>query len=291
MCSIGDVALDDEFNECVQALAESLGLERIMLTGGEPMIHPNLKGIIQSINCPDISVTTNGIREFSVREWAELREMGLRMAVVSIHSATPESFLQLEIRRHSHNWATKALEAQKRNLASASQAGLRVRVNTVAYHSARQTLEVLHSLKCLQLTHKFEIRLLNDLANVEYSQRIIAEVCEQLGAVVVGDERRAGSSNASVRWRSSSGFHFSTKTAIRYFFDPVCGGCPSRSNCYEGFYGLRLERRQSAYWVRLCIYRHTPEVLMPWRGFLSSEPSRLLRELCSEEQQLVVRSP
>jgi molybdenum cofactor biosynthesis enzyme MoaA len=261
-----------------------------MLTGGEPMIHPKLKGIIRGINCPDISVTSNGIMAFSAGDWTELKEQGLRMAVISIHGATPQSILQLETRAHSYRWAAWAIESQKLNLVAACQAGLRVRVNTVAYHTVEQTLEILSSLTDLQMTHRFEIRLLNDLTNIERSQAIITKTCQLLGAKVVGVERRAGSSNASVKWRSESGFQFSTKTAVRYFFGPICDGCPNRATCYEGFYGPRLERRQSDYWVRLCIYRHTPDVLMPWQDFLASEPSKLLRKLCENEQQ-IRRSP
>jgi len=292
MCSIGDVIPDGAFTECVQCLVESLGLGRVMLTGGEPMIHPNLKEIVRSIDCPDISVTSNGVRAFSVGDWTELKELGLRMAVISIHCATPESFLQLETQEHSNDWATKALEAQKSNLVAASQSGLRVRVNTVAYQSVDQTMGVLNWLSDLQMIHQFEIRLLNDLSDIEHSQLVITKVCQQLHAEVIGLERRAGSSNASTKWRSASGFLFSTKTSIRYFFEPVCGECLNRENCHEGFYGLRLERRQSSYWVRLCIYKHSSEVLMPWRDFLCSDASKLLKELCDKERvKKAVRSP
>ena len=66
-----------------------------MLTGGEPTIHPDLHRIVNGINVQSISITTNGIRPLSVDEWARLYDEGLRKVIVSIHDATPQSFIQL----------------------------------------------------------------------------------------------------------------------------------------------------------------------------------------------------
>jgi hypothetical protein len=143
---------------------------------------------------------------------------------------------------------------------------------------------VLEYLEDLQKGHKFNIRLLNDLANIEKSQQIIRDVCQALGARAINEERRIGSSNVSVLWESKSGFRFSTKMSYLYFFEPTCAGCPLRPVCHEGFYGIRLERRGSDYWVRLCIYKQSPDVLMPWGVFLESELPEQFRKLCEQEQ-------
>ncbi len=284
MRTIGAIEPSSAFFGCVHSLLGALNISKVMLTGGEPTIHPNLYEIIEGIKASDINITTNGIRPLPVDTWAQLKDIGLRKVIVSIHDATPQSFLQLETRRREFGWAVRSLNAQRANLVAASKAGLRVRVNTVAYGSYKQVRTVIDALSDLQMEHRFDIRLLNDLANIERSQQVIREVCESLGAKAITEERRAGSSNATVLWEADSGFRFSTKMAFKYFFDAICQGCSIKDQCYEGFYGIRLERRMTDYWVRLCIYKHTPEVLMPWGEFLQSELAEKFKTLCEQDR-------
>lgn len=284
MRTIGAIEPSKVFFDCVASILSTLEIKRVMLTGGEPTIHPHLFDIVQGIEASEISITTNGIRPVSVDEWIKLRAAGLHKVIVSIHDASPESFVQLETRQRNIGWAVRSLESQKSNLISASQAGLNVRVNTVAYGSREQLSEVLFTLRDLQQTNQFDIRILNDLANIKQSQQVIQDVCQSLDAKVIKEVRRAGSSNAVVLWETPSGFHFTTKMAYRYFFDPICNGCSIKEQCYEGFYGIRLERKQSEYWVRLCIYKHSSDVLMPWDKFLQSDLADKYKTLCEQEQ-------
>lgn len=285
MRTIGAIEPSPAFFDCVHSILGALNISKVMLTGGEPTIHSDLYEIVEGIRVSDFSITTNGIRPLSTDAWARLKTVGLRKVIVSIHDATPQSFLQLETRQREFGWAVRSLSAQKANLVAASKAGLRVRVNTVAYGSYEQVRSVIDALSDLQMECHFDIRLLNDLANIERSQQIIHEVCESLEAKVVDEERRAGSSNATVLWEADSGFRFSTKMAFRYFFDEICSECSIKDQCHEGFYGIRLERRLASYWVRLCIYKHTPEVLMPWSEFLQSELARKFKTLCEQDRR------
>ncbi len=47
---------------------------------------------------------------------------------------------------------------------------------------------------------------------------------------------------------------------------------------------IYAERRMSDYWVRLCIYKHTPDVLMPWESFIKSDLAKKFKDLCEQEQ-------
>lgn len=284
MRTIGQAEPDKALFECVNTLTRALGIRRVMLTGGEPTIHPHLKEIVHGIEADEVSITTNGIRPFPAATWGVLREAGLGKVIVSIHDAMPQAFIQLETRKHKLTWAARAINSQHYNLATASETGLQVRVNVVAYHSQYQVQQVLTSLEELEKQYHFDIRLLNDLANIEASQQIIRNVCAALEATPITEKRRAGSSNVTVQWQTKSGFHFSTKMAYPYFFAPICSSCQVKDECHEGFYGIRLEKRGSDYWVRLCIYKHTPEVLMPWRSFLESQAAQELKSLCHAEQ-------
>ena len=80
------------------------------------------------------------------------------------------------------------------------------------------------------------------------------------------------SSSFTQYYRTVNGFEFSTKTSFPYFFDPICEKCSIReqNKCFEGFYGPRIEKRQGGYYVRLCLYRHNYNTLLPWQNFLSS---------------------
>jgi GTP 3',8-cyclase len=284
MRTIKSVEPNKKFFECINTLAKILAIKRVMITGGEPTMHSGLQKIVNGISSLNISITTNGIRPLSVNKWIALRKAGLQKVIVSIHDAMPQSFIQLEVRQRKFSWALRAIESQKQNLVSASEAGLRVRVNIVAYDSQKQVEQVLYMLEGLQQKYKFEIRLLNDLANIEKSQQIIHDVCATLEAKPIREERRAGSSNVVLLWETELGFRFSTKMAYRYFFDPICAKCLIKEQCHEGFYGIRVERRVSGYWVRLCIYKHTPDVLMPWELFLQSDLIKKIKVLCEKEQ-------
>lgn len=280
MRSISTVNPDEHLFECVHTLAEELGIERVMLTGGEPLLLPSIKKIIDGLRVQEISITTNGIHLKSMAEWIELKNVGLTKVIVSIHDASPQRFLGLEVRNHTIDWAIRALSNQLGNLANLYQDGITTRVNTVVYGDYKSTRHVLDTLRDHQVRYRFELRLLNDIFNIERSQDIIYRLCSELEASETKSYRRAGSSNVTRYFQTPDGFTFSVKLAYRYFSDCVCIGCPIKENCREGFYGVRIEKKGEEYFVRLCIYKQSPDVLMPWKLFLSSGlATKLKREL------------
>jgi cyclic pyranopterin phosphate synthase len=283
MKTIHEVTPDEEFFTCIHALSECLDIRRAMLTGGEPTVHPRLGEIVEGLNLSEISITSNGIRFYDTAWWSNLRRHGLSKVIFSVHDAAVQPLLSLETRRRSVGWAIAALDAQRRNILSAASAGLPVRVNVVAYHSAERLLDVVRWLSELQKEQVFDIRLLNDLSNVEASGRFIDQVCRDVEAEEVSVHRRAGSSNVTKTFRAASGLQFGTKVAYPYYFEPICRECPIRAQCHEGFYGVRIERRDLGYYVRLCIYKSSEEVLMPWQQFLESKIIDGLRQALQED--------
>ena len=71
----------------------SLGVTKIRLTGGEPLLRPDLVEIVEGIarlGVPDIALTTNGAL---LRRWAvRLRDAGLHRVTVSLDSLDPAVF-------------------------------------------------------------------------------------------------------------------------------------------------------------------------------------------------------
>jgi len=77
-------------------LQETYGLAKVHLTGGEPLLRPNLHRLIamlDALGVPDLALTTNGLR---LAEHAEqLRTAGLRRVNVSLDTLDPVVFREL----------------------------------------------------------------------------------------------------------------------------------------------------------------------------------------------------
>lgn len=284
MKGVLSVRPDRELFECLDALFRVLNIQKVMLTGGEPTLHPQLLEIVSGIKVPEISITTNGTLLKSSKEWSNLYGCGLTQTIVSINEVSLECFLATETRKHSLDWATMALQNQIKNLANLHQAGLPTRVNMVAHGEMRNVRQVFDFFKTLRSIYQFETRLLNDLTNINQSQEVISSIIAELKAKPVNSYRKAGSSNVTRYYKAENGFEFSTKLSFPYFFEPICEGCIIRGQekCFEGFYGPRIELRQDGYYVRMCLYQQTPSVLIPWKKFIGSGLADKLRQTFTE---------
>jgi cyclic pyranopterin phosphate synthase len=104
---------DDELLRAVRVATEH-GIERVRLTGGEPLIRPSLVEIVRSISAlplrPEISMTTNGIGLAALAE--PLGKAGLDRINVSLDTLDPDRFAAITHRNH---WADviAGLEAAK----------------------------------------------------------------------------------------------------------------------------------------------------------------------------------
>ncbi|OAQ20008.1 GTP 3',8-cyclase MoaA [Thermosulfurimonas dismutans] len=91
-----DILSYEEIYEVVSAAVE-LGVERVRLTGGEPLIRKGLPELIRRLaaipGLKDLSLTTNGLR---LKELAsELKAAGLKRVNVSLDTLRPERFREL----------------------------------------------------------------------------------------------------------------------------------------------------------------------------------------------------
>ena len=81
-------ALDAQEIIRLAAIFQSLGVTKIRLTGGEPLLRTDLAEIVEGIaalGVPDIALTTNGAL---LRRWAvRLRDAGLHRVTVSLRLA------------------------------------------------------------------------------------------------------------------------------------------------------------------------------------------------------------
>ena len=91
-----DVLSYEEIHRVVQAAA-SLGVRRVRLTGGEPLLRTDLSKLVRMLAGTDgvdeVSLTTNGT--LLARHAAELKNAGLRRVNVSLDTLRPERFARI----------------------------------------------------------------------------------------------------------------------------------------------------------------------------------------------------
>ncbi len=114
----------DEIFKIVQ-IAKNLGIGKIRLSGGEPLIRSDIVDIIEkisSLNFKDLSITTNGtLMEHYAQD---LVNAGLKRVNISLDTLNPETYRYITNRDF--------LESAKRGIKAASKAGLDpVKVNMV----------------------------------------------------------------------------------------------------------------------------------------------------------------
>ncbi|MDD4991705.1 MAG: radical SAM protein [Paludibacter sp.] len=113
-----------ELLQLIENLNNELALETIRLTGGEPMLHPELLTIvagIKKLNVGKIAMTTNGHMLYSKVE--QLRDAGLTSINISLDALDVETFKKM-----SRN---PGLENVLRSIDAAIDCGLEVKLNTV----------------------------------------------------------------------------------------------------------------------------------------------------------------
>jgi cyclic pyranopterin phosphate synthase len=119
-----DILTYDEIFRLVVILA-SLGIDRIRLTGGEPLLRPKLEDLVASLKrinaIKSISMTTNGL--LLADKVKRLKEAGLDSVNISLDSFKPTRFKAIT--------GTDGLEKVMDSIYAAVSVGLRVKINTV----------------------------------------------------------------------------------------------------------------------------------------------------------------
>jgi cyclic pyranopterin phosphate synthase len=209
---------DDELVRVV-AVAASLGVRTVRLTGGEPLIRPGLPGLVQRLaGLVDLSLTTNGLGLTRLAQ--PLRDAGLKRVNVSMDTLRADRFLSLTRRDR--------LDDVVAGLAAAKAAGLEpVKVNTVLMRDVNDD-EAADLLDwCLE--HGYELRFIEQMPldpqhSWDRGQMVTAEeVLERLSArhVLTPDPTR-GSAPAEV-WLVDGGP--ARVGVVGSVTRPFCGTC------------------------------------------------------------------
>jgi GTP 3',8-cyclase len=135
----------------VEYLIEAAGIERLRITGGEPLVSPRLAGFMQQVGTmglADVSLTTNG--QLLARKLPLLLEAGIARINVSLDTLDPSAFRAIA---RGGDLAT-VLDGMEQ----ASAAGIRIKVNMVPLRG--QNLDQVVPLLEYCLARGYELRFI-----------------------------------------------------------------------------------------------------------------------------------
>ena len=141
--------------ETVVWAATDLGISKIRLTGGEPLVRPGIVELVRMLalvpGVDDLAMTTNGV--LLARYSAALADAGLRRVNVSLDTLRPERFQRITRRGQLADVLT--------GIEAARQAGLEpIKINTVVIRGmnddevvdlARKTMEVGWNIRFIEV--------------------------------------------------------------------------------------------------------------------------------------------
>ncbi|MDR2319227.1 MULTISPECIES: GTP 3',8-cyclase MoaA [unclassified Pseudomonas] len=135
----------------VAYLIEAAGIERLRITGGEPLVSPRLDAFLAAVaklSLDDISLTTNG--QLLARKLPQLQAAGIRRLNVSLDTLDPQAF-----RRIARGGDLANVLA---GMEQASAMGMRIKVNMVPMRG--QNLDQVVPLLDYCLERGFELRFI-----------------------------------------------------------------------------------------------------------------------------------
>ena len=142
----------EEIVEIVRVMTGRLGIRKVRLTGGEPLIRRDIETLVRGLasidGIEDLAMTTNGY--FLASKAEGLRRAGLQRVNVSLDT--------LDRRRFERITRIDGLPAVLQGLAAARKAHLEpVRINAV---SMEETLDEAADLVAFGLEHGYEVRFI-----------------------------------------------------------------------------------------------------------------------------------
>jgi molybdenum cofactor biosynthesis enzyme MoaA len=284
MTNIGEIIFNSELKEIIDRLNNDFHIERIALTGGEPLLYPFLNELVQKIkmetNIKIISITTNGTIALEKKQWDDLKENGLSKVNISI----PEILSNTENAEKNKFIFNKQIHT----IEYLNSIGVDVDINIVTYNDEYSLENVVKRLYRLKKENNliFDMILLpniNDIKDYSNSISTIRQFCDKLELIKQKTFNVEGTSNALEKYVSNSVGEIYIKTTKLtgkpFLLSSMCSKCRIKDICQEGFYGIRLESRNNKIYVRLCIHQDTEKVVMPFHDFVKSKQYKELYKI------------
>lgn len=265
---------DKEFRRTLKLMRDSLEMDELHLTGGEPTLHPKLPEIMWLARTVGyrVCMTSNG--ENGARILSLCANAGLDRINFSIFGTTAEELAQVQHEKfQNRQFAERKIHSLRESVQVAINNGIKASANIVVpdYNHAPRVRHLLE-----EFTPDLSIRLLNSLDDGQVSIDAIHQILSDLKAIPVARHVTAGVSGSRTAYRLPSEriVYFKQIRPVR--LPQTCIGCRfnNDTDCQEGFYGVRLYRDSNGgYQVGVCIRRM--DLCMPVEEFIDSD-------LCNE---------
>ena len=284
--NIDTLCFNDELKQHIERLSKEYNIHNIALTGGEPLLYPNLEDLTgQLISCSGInriSLTTNGTFKKTFRFWEKMKENGLYKVNISIpdilESVAP-NMTDSVFERNS------ILNNQFNMIKIFNEIGIDVKINVAVINDIYYTVSILNILYS-QKDLKYDVVLLPNLSSqftYHYSENIISEILKKLNYRYIGIRRRHNTSDFISVYKNDHSQLLYVKgtmsTNCPFTLKSICDNCDNKSNCQEGFYGIRLEQIKNEFFIRFCIHKNDRDVVIPLNTFFDTPVHRELKEL------------
>ena len=146
-----NILQEPEIIRVCQVMAE-LGIKKIKITGGEPLVRPRMPGLIRQIKAipgiEKVTLTTNGI--LLKKQMKELAEAGLDSLNISLDTLIPEKYQEIT--------GADELERVRKSIFMAEKSEIRVKINTVLQKGVND--EEWKSLAELAKKNKLDVRFI-----------------------------------------------------------------------------------------------------------------------------------
>ena len=211
----------EEIERIARVLA-SLGIEKIRVTGGEPLLRKGLESLIRKLCAIDgirsVDMTTNG---WHLEQKAKpLRDAGLRGVTVSLHSLRRDRFAKIS--------GVDALPRVLRGIEKALEVGLSpVKLNSVAIRGFNddEIVDLVEFARDRRISIRFiEFMPLDGLGIWSYDRMVSGkEIISRVSEVYPLAAQGRGASETSALWRFDDGK--GGLGLITPMSDPFCDDC------------------------------------------------------------------
>ena len=215
--------LDFDEIERIARVFVSLGVRKLRLTGGEPLLRRDLPQLVARLasieGVEDLALTTNGVL---LQKFAQpLHDAGLRRITVSMDSADPETFRRMSGGRGE-------LAQVEAGIAAAEQAGFSpLKINCVVMRGVNDdgVLDLVARFRGTGHVVRFIEYMDVGTVNGWRSDRVVpgAELAARIDARWPLEAMPRNASSTSRRWRFSDGA--GEVGFINSVTEPFCGGC------------------------------------------------------------------
>ncbi len=205
----------------IYSIAESfvkLGVEKIRLTGGEPLVRKDAKTIIQKLSSlpVELTLTTNAVLAGDYID--TFKQAGIRSVNVSLDSLQPDKFFKITRRDAYHRvWL---------NILKLLMAGINVKLNVVAMKGVNDD-EILDFIK-LTKSHPLHVRFIEfmpftgnkwDKQKVVTTEEILSIIESEYSFIKMKDEKNA----TAKKYKPLN--HKGTFAIITTMSNPFCSNC------------------------------------------------------------------